>query len=130
MVSRHLHDSQCSIHHPISLFLKEIPQAFSGKRLQPPICAHRGCRYAGQALLQNLKQYPELGYEVIGFLDDYQQWDEIEARRLKPILGSVSDLHKVLNEKLVDEVVLALPLDAHNKYPEIIAACEKPVFGR
>ena len=66
LVSRHLHDSQCSIHHPIPLFLKKSLKHFREKATTAN-CAHRGCRYAGQALLQNLKQYPELGYEVIGF---------------------------------------------------------------
>lgn len=106
-------------------FLKKSLKHFREKGYNRQFVLIVGAGSLGKRFFKNLKQYPELGYEVIGFLDDYQQWDEIEARRLKPILGSVSDLHKVLNEKLVDEVVLALPLDAHHKYPEIIAACEK-----
>ncbi|WP_127594762.1 undecaprenyl-phosphate glucose phosphotransferase [Paenibacillus lautus] len=106
-------------------FLKKSLKRFREKGYNRQFVLIVGAGSLGKRFFKNLKQYPELGYEVIGFLDDYQQWDDIEARRLKPILGSVSDLHKVLNEKLVDEVVLALPLNAHHKYPEIIAACEK-----
>ncbi|GIP00004.1 undecaprenyl-phosphate glucose phosphotransferase [Paenibacillus lautus] len=106
-------------------FLKKSLKHFREKGYNRQFVLIVGAGTLGKRFFKNLKQYPELGYEVIGFLDDYQQWDEIEARRLKPILGSVSDLHKVLNENLVDEVVLALPLNAHHKYPEIIAACEK-----
>ncbi|OMF66227.1 undecaprenyl-phosphate glucose phosphotransferase [Paenibacillus glucanolyticus] len=106
-------------------FLKKSLKHFREKGYNRQFVLIVGAGTLGKRFFKNLKQYPELGYEVIGFLDDYQQWDEIEARRFKPILGSVSDLHKVLNEKLVDEVVLALPLNAHHLYPEIIAVCEK-----
>ncbi|MEI4920715.1 hypothetical protein Q8G81_34735, partial [Klebsiella pneumoniae] len=46
-----------------------------------------GAGSLGKRFYNNLRQYPELGYEVIGFLDDYQQWDSIEERRYKPIMG-------------------------------------------
>nr|WP_202128857.1 undecaprenyl-phosphate glucose phosphotransferase [Paenibacillus dendrobii] len=84
-----------------------------------------GAGKLGKRFYHNLRQYPEMGYEVLGFLDDYQQWDSIEEKRYKPILGTVDDLSKVLEEKLIDEVILALPLDAHSKYAKIISLCEK-----
>lgn len=84
-----------------------------------------GAGSLGKRFYQNLKQYPEMGYEVVGFLDDFQQWDSLEEKRYKPILGTVDDLEKVLEEMLIDEVIMALPLDAHSKYPKIINLCEK-----
>ncbi|MEK4360308.1 undecaprenyl-phosphate glucose phosphotransferase [Paenibacillus sp. FSL M7-1455] len=84
-----------------------------------------GAGSLGKRFYQNLKQYPEMGYEVVGFLDDFQQWDSLEEKRYKPILGTVDDLEKVLEEVLIDEVIMALPLDAHSKYPKIINLCEK-----
>lgn len=84
-----------------------------------------GAGTLGKTFYNNLKQYPELGYEVTGFLDDHPRWDGEEAKRYKPILGTVDELEDVLNRMLIDEVVLALPLIAHHKYPEIINACEK-----
>ncbi|GAE09688.1 capsular polysaccharide biosynthesis protein [Paenibacillus sp. JCM 10914] len=106
-------------------FLKKTLKHYREKGYNRQFVLIVGAGTLGKRFFRNLKQYPELGYEVIGFLDDYQQWSEQEAKRLKPILGSVGDLQKVLDEKMIDEVVLALPLDAHNKYPGIIAACEK-----
>lgn len=84
-----------------------------------------GAGSLGKRFYNNLVQYPELGYETIGFLDDFQEWDGIEERRFKPILGKVDELAGMLELLPVDEVILALPLDAHSKYPAIIAACEK-----
>ncbi|CAM2940703.1 undecaprenyl-phosphate glucose phosphotransferase [Paenibacillus sediminis] len=84
-----------------------------------------GAGTLGKRFHDNLRYYPELGYQVVGFLDDYQQWDGIEAKRYKPILGTLEDLEDILHSVLVDEVVLALPLEAHHKYAQIIASCEK-----
>lgn len=84
-----------------------------------------GAGSLGRRFYNNLVQYPELGYETIGFLDDFQKWDGIEEQRYKPILGTVDELSGILDMLPVDEVILALPLDAHSKYPAIIAACEK-----
>lgn len=84
-----------------------------------------GAGTLGKRFYNNLEQYPELGYEAIGFLDDYYTWDGLEEQRYKPILGTIDQLSGMLEMLPVDEVILALPLDAHSKYPSIIAACEK-----
>ncbi|AZK45983.1 undecaprenyl-phosphate glucose phosphotransferase [Paenibacillus lentus] len=84
-----------------------------------------GAGSLGRKFHDNLRLYPELGYEIIGFLDDNQEWDDAEEGRYSPILGTVNQLEAILESKLVDEVVLALPLDAHSRYAKIIACCEK-----
>ncbi|MEF2968158.1 undecaprenyl-phosphate glucose phosphotransferase [Paenibacillus sp. M1] len=84
-----------------------------------------GAGSIGRKFHDNLKQYPELGYEIVGFLDDQRVWNQTEAVRYRPILGRVDQLQEILEKKLIDEVVLALPLDAHSRYAQIIATCEK-----
>ncbi|SEB28299.1 undecaprenyl-phosphate glucose phosphotransferase [Paenibacillus sp. 276b] len=84
-----------------------------------------GAGSLGKRFYDNLRNYPELGYEVTGFLDDYRHWDETEQARFKPILGRIDELEEFLSTHLVDEVILALPLDAHDKYSHIINVCEK-----
>ncbi|MGF9699866.1 undecaprenyl-phosphate glucose phosphotransferase [Paenibacillus sp. MABNR03] len=84
-----------------------------------------GAGSLGKRFYNNLRSYPELGYEVYGFLDDYRHWDQEEQLHYKPILGCIDQLEQILSSHMIDEVILALPLDAHDKYPHIIEVCEK-----
>ncbi|UNK18010.1 undecaprenyl-phosphate glucose phosphotransferase [Paenibacillus sp. N3/727] len=106
-------------------FLKKMLNHFREKGFNRQFVLIVGAGTLGKTFYNNLRLYPELGYEVIGFLDDYQQWNEEEANHFKPILGTVDRLASVLDQIMIDEVILALPLNAHHKYLEIIAACEK-----
>ncbi|TNJ55276.1 undecaprenyl-phosphate glucose phosphotransferase [Paenibacillus hemerocallicola] len=84
-----------------------------------------GAGSLGRRFYENLYLHPEHGYEVVGFLDDYQTSHESEYMRYKPILGTTAELEQVLRDVLIDEVIIALPLDAHHKYGNIISNCEK-----
>lgn len=84
-----------------------------------------GAGNLGKRFYNNLLQHPELGFEVIGFLDDYQVEHEEKHRKYKSILGKVDDLDDILQGTLIDEVIIALPLAAHDKYGQIIKICEK-----
>jgi Undecaprenyl-phosphate glucose phosphotransferase len=84
-----------------------------------------GAGSLGRQFYQNLQQHPELGFEVVGFLDDYQEKHAAPYTHYKPIIGRIDDLEQILNEVIVDEVIIALPLDAHPKFGSIINVCEK-----
>ncbi len=73
----------------------------------------------GQRFSDMLARYPRLGYRVIGFLDDADATLP-EASRL----GLLSDLDRVLLEREVDEVVIALPNRQMDRLGEVIRCCE------
>lgn len=83
-----------------------------------------GAGSLGKTFFDNLAVHKQLGYEVVGFLDDRNNCLN-EMNSYKPLLGNVDELEAVLNDLIVDEVVIALPLTAHLKYGQIIATCEK-----
>lgn len=84
-----------------------------------------GAGSVGKKYVENLLNHPEYGMEVLGFLDDYRTEEtKCEYARFR-VLGKIGDLAKVLDEKIIDEVVIALPLTAFSKYQKIIANCEK-----
>ena len=59
---------------------------------------------------QSIESRPELGYELMGFVDE--EWSGGEAIRASgySILGDCEHFPQVLREHVVDEVVLALPM--------------------
>ncbi|WP_426451101.1 undecaprenyl-phosphate glucose phosphotransferase [Paenibacillus sp. S-38] len=84
-----------------------------------------GAGSLGKKFYANLNRHPELGYEVVGFLDDFQRKHETGFEHYKPIVGQINELEAILQNLLVDEVIIALPLNAHHKYGKIINICEK-----
>ncbi len=83
-----------------------------------------GAGSVGRSFYENLQQHPELGFEVYGFLDDNLQEHDPAYRHLKPIVGKIDDLERVIHEHPIDEVIIALPLQAHRKYAKIIDLCD------
>lgn len=84
-----------------------------------------GAGALGKDFYHTVKKNPEYGFEILGFLDDYKKSISNNEGEYRPILGKIKDLEDVLNKKLVDEVVVALPLTVYSKYGDIIRICEK-----
>ncbi|MCF6093270.1 undecaprenyl-phosphate glucose phosphotransferase [Microaerobacter geothermalis] len=105
--------------------VKGLLKSFRKKGYNKQFVLILGAGSLGRSFYDNLMQYPELGYEVIGFLDDFRDTHDREHAHYKPIIGSVDDLEAILQQYLVDEVIIALPLKAHKKYGSIIGICEK-----
>lgn len=104
--------------------IKKSLKKMRGKGFNRQFILIIGAGSLGSTFYKNLQLHPELGFEVVGFLDD-QKSDRELSDEMPSILGYVSDLQNILQDKLIDEVVIALPLSAHEKYGEIIAICEK-----
>ncbi|MBI3733362.1 MAG: sugar transferase [Chloroflexi bacterium] len=78
----------------------------------------------GQALMRTIVARPELGYRVIGFLDDDPVRQAASIGRF-PALGATSRLHEVLDEDKPDEVIIALPGDQHERVLAMVDECEQ-----
>lgn len=105
--------------------LKNILRYFRQKGFNKQYVLILGAGTLGKRFYDNLMQYPELGYEVLGFLDDHVEAHEPSSRTYKPILDKVDHLESFLQNMIVDEVIIALPLHSHHKYGTIINICEK-----
>lgn len=60
-------------------------------------------------------------YDVVGFLSDDEDDDGEHSRR--PLLGTPSDLDRVLREHDIDEVVVALPGAPADQVLDVLGAC-------
>lgn len=70
-------------------------------------------------ILQKTSQ-ARLGYKVIGFVAEGRNGDVAGI----PVLGSQSDLARLVREHAVDEVIIALPQASHDELLEMISVCE------
>jgi exopolysaccharide biosynthesis polyprenyl glycosylphosphotransferase len=72
-----------------------------------------------------LHRIKKLGYQVIGFVDD--EWDGSQlSENLCHRLGNLSDIPNILNNNIVDEVALSLPIKSYYEIiEEIISYCEQ-----
>lgn len=72
---------------------------------------------------------PRSGYRPVGFIR-MEGEDDIEASQLKiPVVGELKDLSRIINEMNIDEVILALERDHHDRTIEIIRSLQDHKVG-
>jgi exopolysaccharide biosynthesis polyprenyl glycosylphosphotransferase len=78
-----------------------------------------GAGVAGREITQKILAHREMGFQVVGFLDD----DPGKAGTLVcgvPVLGALRQAEEILASHNIDQVYLALPLDAHKKMLQML----------
>ena len=68
-----------------------------------------GAGRTGVLIDQYFADTPDLGYKIIGFMDDNKKEDKLQQR----ILGPISSIGDILKEEEIDEVFIALPTHLH-----------------
>jgi Undecaprenyl-phosphate glucose phosphotransferase len=77
----------------------------------------------GRMVADKVLEHRELGFKVVGFLDD-RTGDHIGYRGL-PLLGPLSDADEVIKSEKIDHVYVALPLEEHVKMLGIVEATNR-----
>jgi len=78
-----------------------------------------GAGELGRMVADRMLQHRELGYQVVGFLDDRADGDHIGYRGL-PLLGKLADVADVAHAERVDHLYVALPLEEHSKLLDLM----------
>jgi exopolysaccharide biosynthesis polyprenyl glycosylphosphotransferase len=94
-----------------------------GRNLRNVVIVGSGPRATQFAKIVDSK--PELGYRILGFID--QQWAGLEEFRRNghTIIADFEGLEEILRTHIVDEVVIALPIRTlHMQAAQIAGACE------
>jgi Undecaprenyl-phosphate glucose phosphotransferase len=81
-----------------------------------------GAGATGRAVMRNLVALPELGYQVVGFVDDDVNKGDLGRFRA---LGTLDSLGAVLKTERVDEVIITLPWAHHRTIIALVRACEQ-----
>jgi exopolysaccharide biosynthesis polyprenyl glycosylphosphotransferase len=80
-----------------------------------------GAGEIGRAVMRNLVARPELGYQVVGFVDDDPA--KRDLGRFKA-LGGLDPIRPVLEAERVDEVIITLPWMYQRKILGLVRECE------
>ena len=78
----------------------------------------------GKEINHKILAHRALGFEVVGFLDD----DPNKTGRSflgTPVIGTLKDVEAVITEQAVDQVYVALPLEAHRKMIQVMETVGK-----
>jgi Undecaprenyl-phosphate glucose phosphotransferase len=76
-----------------------------------------GAGELGQSVAEAILAHAELGYRVVGFVDDTRKGSAASL----PILGTLAEFLEVAEKARIDQLYVALPLDEHAKLPALIA---------
>ncbi len=80
----------------------------------------------GRQVADRILEHRELGYVIVGFVDDRAIGDHIGHRGL-PLLGTLAEVGEILQRERVDQVYVALPLEEHVKMLAIIDQTSREV---
>jgi exopolysaccharide biosynthesis polyprenyl glycosylphosphotransferase len=95
-----------------------------GRNLRDILIVGTNTRSVGFA--KSLQSRPELGYRIIGFVD--QEWEGSEEFRNSgyPLVSNLDELPNFLRKNVVDEVLIALPIRSfHDNSSKIAELCEE-----
>jgi exopolysaccharide biosynthesis polyprenyl glycosylphosphotransferase len=82
-----------------------------------------GAGEIGRAIMASIVAQPELGYQVVGFVDDDPAKRATDIGRFKA-LGSTDDLPRLVREQAIDEAIITLPWMSRRKILSLMATCE------
>nr|HID14458.1 undecaprenyl-phosphate glucose phosphotransferase [Anaerolineae bacterium] len=83
-----------------------------------------GAGEVGRTVMRTIVARPELGYQIVGFIDDNPAKGSTDIGRFKA-LGPLNNLPRLIEEEAVDEVIITLPWMYHRKIMSIVRECER-----
>ena len=83
-----------------------------------------GAGELGRVVAEKILQHRELGYQVIGFVDDRAGGDHLGYRGL-PLLGTLADAAEIVRQENIDHLYVALPLEEHIKMLDVIESTSR-----
>ena len=83
-----------------------------------------GAGELARIVADRILEHRELGYQIIGFVDDKALGDHLGYRGL-PLLGPLSDAAEIIARERVDHLYVALPLEEHMKLLDLVESTSR-----
>jgi exopolysaccharide biosynthesis polyprenyl glycosylphosphotransferase len=81
-----------------------------------------GAGESGEIILEKIRHAPELGYRVVGFVDDVPP-ELVPAGA--PVLGTLADVPRLIRQYNVSELIIAAPRLEQRDVLELVANCAR-----
>ena len=78
----------------------------------------------GRIVADRMLEHRELGYQIVGFVDDKAGGDHLGYRGL-PLLGSLSEAAAIVANEKIDHLYVALPLEEHMKLLDLVESTSR-----
>jgi Undecaprenyl-phosphate glucose phosphotransferase len=85
-----------------------------------------GAGELGRIVADKVLEHRELGYKVVGFVDDRAGGDHLGYRGL-PLLGMLSEASEILQRERIDQLYVALPLEEHVKMVSLVESANREI---
>jgi Undecaprenyl-phosphate glucose phosphotransferase len=85
-----------------------------------------GAGELGRIVADKVLEHRELGYKVVGFVDDRAGGDHLGYRGL-PLLGTLSEASEILQRERIDQLYIALALDEHVKMVSLVESANREI---
>ncbi|HEY3107599.1 MAG TPA: sugar transferase [Chloroflexota bacterium] len=79
----------------------------------------------GRVIMQNVVAQPELGFQILGFVDEERSEDIGRFAAL----GRPADIPDLVDQLDVDEVIIALPATDHQRISQLLLSCAQRQVG-
>ncbi len=80
----------------------------------------------GRLVGDKILEHRELGYQIVGFVDDRASGDRLGYRGL-PLLGTLDDAAEIIRQEKVDHLYVALPPEQHVRMLELLDSTSREV---
>src|SRR5215813_1565091 len=83
-----------------------------------------GCGDLGRLVADKILEHRELGYHIVGFVDDRAAGDHLGYRGF-PLLGTLDDAAQITVDEEVDHLYVALPPEEHVRMLELLESTSR-----
>jgi Undecaprenyl-phosphate glucose phosphotransferase len=80
----------------------------------------------GRLVADKIIEHRELGYQIVGFVDDRAAGDHLGYRGL-PLLGTLDQAAEIVGRESIDHLYVALPPDAHLRMIELLESTSREI---
>jgi len=86
-----------------------------------------GAGELGKLVADRILEHRELGFRVVGFIDDRAGGDHLGHRGL-PLLGTLAEAGEIIRRERIDQLYVALPLEEHVKMLDVVEAASRELL--